>query len=108
MRFKPAWLGAISMLAMSAVKALDFSKKRLDERMFRPPAPKRHKKTKEYRGLSKQRYDPARLILDRPSTVRKLQRWHRAGVIGLPEPDHRAKIRHKWYRDQKAREAQTL
>lgn len=96
--------GAASMLAMSAFKAFDYSKP--------PPHPrfaKRHKKAKgNGYGRSKQKYDPARLIIDRPSTIRKLQRWHRAGVIGLPEPDHRAKMRHAWYRNQMAKEGQTL
>ena len=92
--------GAASMLAMSAVKAFDYSKPPPHPR-FAPP-PKRHKKAKgNSYGRSAQKYDPARLIVDRPSTIRKLQRWHRAGTISLPEPDQRALSRHAWYRNRK-------
>lgn len=97
--FKRMLFGAASMMALAASKAFDYSKMRLTDRIVAPPRENRHKKAKRGRG-SKQRYDASRLIADRPSSIRKLQRWSRAGTIFLPEPDKRALMRHAWYRKQ--------
>lgn len=104
--FKRLLFGAASMMALAASKAFDYSKLRLTDRIVTPPR-ERHRKAKRPRG-SKQKYDSSRVILDRPSSIRKLQRWARADTIVLPEPDRRAMMRHKWYRDQQAKEAQAL
>lgn len=47
-------------------------------------------------GRSKQLGSKDRLIVDRPSSIRKMQRWARAGYP-LHEPDAKVLMRHGWY-----------
>lgn len=50
-------------------------------------------------------YNPGKrqaLAEDNPSSTTKLQRAARNG-LELPEPDERAKMRHAWYRREKAK-----
>jgi hypothetical protein len=61
---------------------------------------------------SSQEFDPDRLILDRVSSVRKIQRWHRADRMKVPEakPGTPAHDRHRERRAeaQRAKNLATL
>lgn len=61
---------------------------------------------KASRGRSKQKPAHDRLIVDRSSTVRKMQRWLNAGTMHHAQPKNdRHLMRHSWYRRQKQKEA---
>jgi hypothetical protein len=57
-------------------------------------------------GTSGQRASMDRLIIDRSSSVRKIDRWTRNGTLLSSKPRSDAHLlRHGWYRRQKQKEA---
>lgn len=89
-------MGAMLNSALAAISAafMPMRDYRAPQQKTEPqPYKKPFGKTSGRQG-SKQRADLDRLILDRSSSVRKLQRWARAGKVNLPESD-RAANRHK-------------
>lgn len=113
---------AAMMGSISAMVAAAFHHARLLD--FRPETLKRQKddvaellqntghsyrrtaRPDDNRAISAQRFDPARLALDRSTSIHKLQRWARAGQIELPQPTERSLQRHGWYRRKLRMEAE--
>lgn len=59
-----------------------------------------NRKGKHYRpvGASEQHGKADRFILDRSSSVHKMDRWMNNGSLTRAPPDKRALMRHGWYR----------
>lgn len=90
--------GALAAVSLAVRQGLDFrSKAEATDR--KKPVPQGHSyritaKRTFPNAISAQKVDLDRIIVDRSSSVRKLQRWARAGRVNLPESD-RAANRHK-------------
>jgi hypothetical protein len=65
----------------------------------------KNKKGPAPNGETVQGFDRARLIVDRGSSFKKLRRWARRYPDRVQQPTEAAKLRHGWYRRQKAWDA---
>lgn len=65
----------------------------------------KNKKGPAPNGLTAQRFDKSRLIVDRASSFKRLRRWARSKPELIEQPSTTAKMRHQWFRDLVAKQA---
>lgn len=107
-------IGAALIASMAALTAgfgrLDFRQQPAQPKRNEPPAMGGHSFRSKGRarpnGTSSQQAVLDRLIIDRSSSIRKIDRWTRNGTLLSSKPKtDRHLMRHGWYRRQKEREA---
>jgi hypothetical protein len=65
----------------------------------------KNKKGPSPNGLTGQRFDKSRLIVDRASSFKRLRRWARSRPELVEQPSEKALLRHPWYRKKMERAA---
>lgn len=101
--------GALAAVSLEMLQSLDFRSKSPAKRDVPPESGHSFRSRKRQRqlpnGMSGQTPSKDRLLGDRSSSVRKMQRWLNAGTMQAPAPKtDRHLQRHGWYRRQLERQ----